>query len=158
MASWALTSMRNLICPPLIPIMTDIGSCICHLVWRCPKMSFRCEWTRQQTISQCNCNTWWYAHLQPYPRGAYQHLLQQMKTVKHHGIVFSSSKCWIRLSQIAYYSVVFTTQGMWLDPSQNPKSFKTFLHPIPQLNLSASSAWLTTYIPLFQASPVKCFY
>ena len=31
-------------------IMAGTGSYICHLVWRCPRTSSRCEWTRHQTI------------------------------------------------------------------------------------------------------------
>ena len=37
--------------PHLIPIMAGTISYTCHSVWRCPKTSFRCTWTRQQTAS-----------------------------------------------------------------------------------------------------------
>ena len=41
-----------------------------------------------------------------------------METTKEHGIVFISAKCQIRQPQIAFYGAVFTTQGMWPDPSK----------------------------------------
>ena len=47
-----------------------------------------------------------------------QHLVQLMNTAKEHGIIFNSSKCWIRQSQIAIYGAVLTTQDMWPDPSK----------------------------------------
>ena len=52
MASEVYTSMRNLhTWPCSLPIMASTISCVCHLVWRDPKISFRCAWTRQPTIS-----------------------------------------------------------------------------------------------------------
>ena len=47
-----------------------------------------------------------------------QHLLKLMQTAAQHGIVFNSSKCWIRQPQIAFYSAVFTAKGMQPDPSK----------------------------------------
>ena len=52
------------------------------------------------------------------PEDLDQHLLQLMQTAKQHGVIFNSSKCRIRQSQIAFYGAVFTTQGMWLNPSK----------------------------------------
>ena len=41
--------MRNLHTWPLsVCTVASTSSYIWHLVWRCPKMSFRCLWTRQQ--------------------------------------------------------------------------------------------------------------
>ena len=46
------------------------------------------------------------------------HLLCLMNTAKEHGILFNIIKCQIRQPQIAFYSTVFTAQGMWPDPSK----------------------------------------
>ena len=43
-------------------------------------------------------------------------LLQLMKTAQGHGLVFNSSKCAIRQSQISFYGAIFTAQGMKPDP------------------------------------------
>ena len=47
-----------------------------------------------------------------------EHLLYLMETAKDHCIVFNSTKCHIRQPQIAFYSTVFATQAMWLDPNK----------------------------------------
>ena len=47
-----------------------------------------------------------------------KHLLHLMESPKTHGIVFNSTKCHIRLPQIAFYSAVFTGQGMRPDASK----------------------------------------
>ena len=52
------------------------------------------------------------------------HLLKLMQTAAQHGVVFNSSKCWIRQPQIGFYSVMFTTKDMWLDPPRS-KPYKT---------------------------------
>ena len=46
------------------------------------------------------------------------HLLCLMQTAKEHGIVFNSTKCHIRQSQIAFYGTVSTAQGMQPDSSK----------------------------------------
>ena len=51
-ASGAYTSRRGLpTWPHQTLTMAGTGSCTCHLAWRCPRMSFRCTWTMQWTIS-----------------------------------------------------------------------------------------------------------
>ena len=47
-----------------------------------------------------------------------EHLLHLMETAKDHGIIFNSAKCYIRQPHIAFYGTVFTSQGMWLDPTK----------------------------------------
>ena len=102
--------------PPLIHIVADIRSCLCHLAWRCPRTSSRCKLTRQQTaypaihddICMFGCT----------PEEHDEHLLCLMESAKTHGIVFNSAKCHIRQPQIASYGAVFTGQGMWPDPSK----------------------------------------
>ena len=46
------------------------------------------------------------------------HPLCLMESAKTHGTVFNSTKCHIRQPQIAFYSAVFTGQGMQQDPSK----------------------------------------
>ena len=47
-----------------------------------------------------------------------EHLLHLMESAKIQGIVFNSTKCQIRQSQIAFYGADFTGQGMQSDPSK----------------------------------------
>ena len=57
-----------------------------------------------------------------------------MQTAKQHGIVFNSFKCWIRQPLIAFYSGVFTSQGMQLDPSKI-QALQDLPTPNPQVKL-----------------------
>ena len=52
------------------------------------------------------------------PKEHIQHLLRLIKIGSQHGIIFNSSKCQIRQSQIAFYSAVLNTQGILPDPSK----------------------------------------
>ena len=63
------------------------------------------------------------------------HLLCLMQTAKEHGIVFNSTKCYIRQPQIAFYGAVFTAQGMQLDLSKIQPLQDL---PTPTLRLSCS--------------------
>ena len=80
-------------------------------------MSFRCKWTRQQTVSSIIAihDTCIYGCT---PEDHDQHLLQLMQIAKEHGIVFNSSKCQISQPQTAFYGDVFTAQGMQSDPTK----------------------------------------
>ena len=139
MASGAYTWIRNfhILTTFKIPIMAETGSRICHSAWRCSKMSLRCKWTRQQTVSLENCDTWQYMHLQPYPRGASPtplpadedsqttwHSLQQLK-VSHQ----ATPNCFL-----VQYSLHKACSQIL--PKSQPS--KPFLHPITKLNFSPS--------------------
>ena len=65
-------------------------------------------------------------------------LLQLMNTAQEQGLVFNSSECAIRQSQIPFYGTIFMAQGMRPDPAkvqalqdrpapQNSKLFQSFL-------------------------------
>ena len=47
-----------------------------------------------------------------------KNLLQLMKTAQEQGLVFKSSKCTIRQSQISFYGTIFTVQDMRPDPAK----------------------------------------
>ena len=47
-----------------------------------------------------------------------KHLLKLMQTAAQYGTVFNSSKYQIRQPQITFYGAMFTTKGMWPDPSK----------------------------------------
>ena len=120
MASGTSTWIRSLYIWPLSTcIVAGTSSGICHSVWRYPKTSFRCKWTRQQTV---------YPALLPYvmiyafsshtPDEHDQHLSCLMETAQEHGSVFNSTKCQFRQPQIAFYGAVFTAQDLWPDASK----------------------------------------
>ena len=104
-------------------------------------MYFRCRWTKSLIGS---------LDLLPYmmtsvcmAKDTTEHdnnLLQLMKTAQQQGLVFNSSKCAIRQSQISFYSTIFTAQGVRPDPAkvqalqdlpapQNSKLPQSFFRP-----------------------------
>ena len=46
------------------------------------------------------------------------HLLHLMETAKNQGVIFNNTKCHTRQPQIALYAIIFTAQGMQLDPAK----------------------------------------
>ena len=76
-----------------------------------------------------------------------QHLLQLVETAKENGIVFNSTKCCIKQSQIAFYGTVFTAQGMQLDPAKI-QALQDLPTPDSQAKLQ-SFLGLINYLQLF---------
>ena len=77
-------------------------------------MSFRCGWTRQQTVYPALLSFMMiYASLAALPRS-----MTDTSCTKGHGIIFNSAKFCIRQPQIPFYGAVFTAQGMQLDLSK----------------------------------------
>ena len=82
------------------------------------------------------------------------HLLQFMKTAKHHGIIFNSSKAWIRQSQTTFYGAVFAAQGMWPDPSKI-QALNDLPTPESPVRLQSFLGLKTTFSPLSQLYLIK---
>ena len=74
----------------------------------------------------------------PTPEEHDEDLLCLMESAKTHGIVFNSAKCHIRQPQIAFYGVVFTGQGMWVD-STKIQALQDLPAPDSQTKLSVLS-------------------
>ena len=71
-----------------------------------------------------------------------RHLIQLMQTALKNGIIFNSSKCRIRQSEIIFYSAVFTSWGM------KPNSTK--VHTLQDLTTSSNQTKLQSFLGLIK--------
>ena len=117
-------------------------SCICPSVWRCPRTSFRCEWTRQQTIYLALLPfMMMYASL-PYPWGAW------LAPLAPNG---DCHRTWHHLQQCQAGSLRLPSMAQCSLPKafgQTPpksKPPKTFPHLTPRQSFSPSYNWSITY-------------
>ena len=136
--------------------MPDTGPCLCLLVCKGHRMWMGQATDHLSSIIAVHDNICFYGHT---PKDPDWHLLQLMQTAKQHGIVFNSSKCQIRLSQITFYSAVFTAQGMQPDPAKI-QALQDLPTPNSRVKLQSSLGlinYLQPFIPsLFTTTTFLC--